>query len=137
MHVVKVMHFTYIARKPSIAMNELPKTPEGALRALNYPCMEFIDCGRLSPLQGAQRLPGGIRARLAECRHKETPYRGSVGRFCDYRLDALKVFNKRSRTSSGATSKHVGEGMGHTYSSYGWVGQGFSLTVTLKPTPRG
>lgn len=41
MHVVKVMHFTYIARKPSIAMNELPKTPEGALRALNYPCMEL------------------------------------------------------------------------------------------------
>lgn len=113
------------------------KPLEAILGLLCRPMWNLSAIGRLSPLRGAQRLPGGIRARLAECRHKETPYRGSVGRFCDYRLDALKVFNKRSRTSSGATSKHVGEGMGHTYSSYGWVGQGFSLTVTLKPTPRG
>lgn len=96
-----------------------PKPLEAILGLLCRPMWNLSAIGRLSPLRGAQRLPGGIRARLAECRHKETPYRGSVGRFCDYRLDALKVFNKRSRTSSGATSKHVGEGMGHTYSSYG------------------
>ena len=38
------------------------------------------------------------------------------------------------RWRNRATSKHMGEEAGIiSYSSHGWVGQGFSLTVTLQP----
>ena len=54
---------------------------EAILGVLCHPMCNLLTIGRLSPLRGAQRLLGDISARLAECRHKETPYRGSVGGF--------------------------------------------------------
>lgn len=58
-------------QKPLEAILGLPCRPMWNLSAI----------GRLSPLRGAQRFSGDIRARLTECRRKETPYSGSVGGF--------------------------------------------------------
>lgn len=57
------------------------KPLEAILGLLCRPMWNLSAIGRLSPLRGAHRLIDGISAPTTECRHKETPYSGSVGGF--------------------------------------------------------